>query len=49
MLVVSVVVPIIVVVLILGACYCFLAKRAKKTSDTAPDFDGNDSNVLTLG
>ncbi|KAG5386821.1 hypothetical protein IGI04_038291 [Brassica rapa subsp. trilocularis] len=40
-LVVSVVVPIIVVVLILGACYCFLAKRAKKTSDTAPDFDGD--------
>ncbi|KAF8079950.1 hypothetical protein N665_0989s0017 [Sinapis alba] len=38
-LAISVVVPIIVVVLLFGACYCFLAK---KTSDTAPDFDAGD-------
>ncbi|KAJ0233428.1 Protein kinase domain-containing protein [Hirschfeldia incana] len=38
-LAVSVIVPIIVVVMLFLACYCFLAKKAKKTSDTAPDFD----------
>lgn len=40
MLVVAIVVPITVVALLLIAGYCFLAKRAKKTSDTEPTFDG---------
>ncbi|CAE6181274.1 unnamed protein product [Arabidopsis arenosa] len=38
-LVVAIVVPIIVVVLLFIAGYCFLAKRKKTTSDTAPAFD----------
>ncbi|KAJ4899680.1 Cysteine-rich receptor-like protein kinase 10 [Raphanus sativus] len=41
-LVVAIVVPIIVVALLFIACYCFLAKRAKKTFDTASAFDGDD-------
>ncbi|KAJ4899702.1 Cysteine-rich receptor-like protein kinase 10 [Raphanus sativus] len=43
-LVVAIVVPIIVVALLFIACYCFLAKRAKKTFDTASAFDGKDVN-----
>ncbi|XP_056844037.1 cysteine-rich receptor-like protein kinase 15 isoform X2 [Raphanus sativus] len=35
-LAVTVVVPIVVIVLLFGACYCFIAKRAKQTSDSAP-------------
>ncbi|KAH0871023.1 hypothetical protein HID58_078045 [Brassica napus] len=41
-LVVAIVVPIIVVALLFIACYCFLAKRAKKTFGTASAFDGDD-------
>ncbi|CAH8362249.1 unnamed protein product [Eruca vesicaria subsp. sativa] len=40
-LAVAIVVPIIVGSLLFGACYCFLAKRAKKIYDTAPGFDGD--------
>ncbi|EOA15485.1 hypothetical protein CARUB_v10004608mg [Capsella rubella] len=45
-LVVAIVVPIIVVVLLFIAGYCFLAKRAKKNSDTAPTFDGDDITTI---
>ncbi|CAH8275626.1 unnamed protein product [Arabidopsis lyrata] len=45
-LVVAIVVPITVVALLLIAGYCFLAKRAKKTSDTEPTFDGNDITTV---
>ncbi|KAJ0241800.1 Protein kinase domain-containing protein [Hirschfeldia incana] len=38
-LVVAIVVPIIVVALLSIACYCFLAKRAKKTFGTSSAFD----------
>ncbi|XP_010430440.1 PREDICTED: cysteine-rich receptor-like protein kinase 15 [Camelina sativa] len=41
-LVVAIVVLVILVVLLPIACYCFLAKRAKKTYDTAPAFHGDD-------
>ncbi|KAL0659598.1 hypothetical protein Bca4012_080183 [Brassica carinata] len=41
-LVVAIVVPIIVVALLFIACYCFLAKRTKKTFGTASAFDGDD-------
>ncbi|KAF3594972.1 hypothetical protein DY000_02027129 [Brassica cretica] len=42
LLVVAIVVPIIVVALLFIACYCFLAKRTKKTFGTASAFDGDD-------
>ncbi|VVB11965.1 unnamed protein product [Arabis nemorensis] len=42
-LAVAIVVPIIVLVLLCIAGYWFLAKRTKKTYDTAPVFDGKDS------
>ncbi|OAO99923.1 hypothetical protein AXX17_AT4G26940 [Arabidopsis thaliana] len=45
-LVVAIVVPITVVVLLLIAGYCFLTKRAKKTFDTAPTFDGDDITTV---
>ncbi|CAD5328799.1 unnamed protein product [Arabidopsis thaliana] len=45
-LVVAIVVPITVVVLLLIAGYCFLAKRAKKTFDTVPTFDGDDITTV---
>ncbi|KAL0727226.1 hypothetical protein Bca4012_023319 [Brassica carinata] len=38
----AIVVAIIVAVLLFIAGYCFLAKRKKKTSDTAPAFDAGD-------
>ncbi|CAF2130861.1 unnamed protein product [Brassica napus] len=41
-LVVAIVVPTIVVVMLFIACYCFLAKRAKKTYGTSSAFDGDD-------
>ncbi|VVB11962.1 unnamed protein product [Arabis nemorensis] len=45
-LVVAIVVPIVVVVLLFIAGYCFLARRAKKTSNTAPAFDGDDITTV---
>ncbi|CAH8275637.1 unnamed protein product [Arabidopsis lyrata] len=41
-LVVAIVVPIIVAVLLFIAGYCFLAKRKKKSFDTAPASEGGD-------
>ncbi|KAL1201615.1 Cysteine-rich receptor-like protein kinase 15 [Cardamine amara subsp. amara] len=45
-LVVAIVVAIIVVVLLFIAGYCFLAKRAKKTFNAAPAFDGDDITTI---
>ncbi|VVB11966.1 unnamed protein product [Arabis nemorensis] len=45
-LLVAIVVPITVAVLLFIAGYCFLAKRAKKTYDTAPAFDGDDMTTI---
>ncbi|CAH8359056.1 unnamed protein product [Eruca vesicaria subsp. sativa] len=44
-LVIAIVVPIIVVALLFIACYCFLAKRAKKTNGTSSAFDVKHLNV----
>lgn len=44
-LVVAIVVPTIVIVLLLIAGYCFLAKRQKRTNETEPTFNnGKDSS-----
>ncbi|CAA7037130.1 unnamed protein product [Microthlaspi erraticum] len=45
-LVVAIVVAIIVIVLLFTAGYCFLAKWAKKTSDIAPAFHGDDITTV---
>ncbi|XP_010492474.1 PREDICTED: cysteine-rich receptor-like protein kinase 15 [Camelina sativa] len=47
-LVVAIVVPIIVVVLLSIGGYCFLARRVKMSSDTPPDFDGDDITIDSL-
>ena len=48
MLVVAIVVPVIVVVLLFIAGYCFLAKRAERPYETAPTFNHgkNSSNQV---
>ncbi|XP_010418758.2 PREDICTED: cysteine-rich receptor-like protein kinase 7 [Camelina sativa] len=45
-LVVAIVVPIIVAVLLFIAGYCFLAKRAKRTYETTPSFNGDDITTI---
>ncbi|KAG2245155.1 hypothetical protein Bca52824_093005 [Brassica carinata] len=46
MVIVTIVVGIVVAILLFIAGYCFLAKRAKKTSDSAPAFYGDDITTI---